>query len=335
MTKTNLDDLDVAPGSITADEIGSGEAAEGQVLTANGEGGATWEDAAGGVDPGDAAAGTVLKSDGGGGTTWELVGTSSISSGDAAEGYALLADGEGGASWGTPVIHAVASEEAPDGAVLTANGSGGSTWQELSGLVTVTGIPEGQVLAADGNNGITWQKVGPVQLDYTFIRVSRDISANLDSYTSINGGERKVLRFALPNHRGVALISTDYAEFTGQNLVGAMIGGLTFMTARDVNSANSPVLTMIVFENYNYTIRGTNRGSAMETGGVYAGQRYQDGAGLLFGWYTGNNSGPFVAASGKGRIESAWLVAGELHIAINSAAAGGPYSLNGTIWVVY
>ena len=43
MTKTNFDDLDVAAGSITAVEIGSGNAPAGQVLTADGAGGAAWD----------------------------------------------------------------------------------------------------------------------------------------------------------------------------------------------------------------------------------------------------------------------------------------------------
>lgn len=47
MTKTNLDDLDVAPGSITANEIGSEDASDGHVLTADGAGGAAWEAPAG------------------------------------------------------------------------------------------------------------------------------------------------------------------------------------------------------------------------------------------------------------------------------------------------
>lgn len=46
-TKTNFGDVDVAAGSITAEEIGSGAAPDGQVLTADGVGGAAWAAAAG------------------------------------------------------------------------------------------------------------------------------------------------------------------------------------------------------------------------------------------------------------------------------------------------
>ena len=176
--------------------------------------------------------------------------------------------------------------------------------------------------------------VGPQHLSQAFTRVTLPVNTNLDGHTAINAGQRLVLRFPLHGHRGTALVTTDWPSYTGQHLIGALIGGLTFMTARDVNSSNAPVLTMIVFEDYTKAIRGTNRGNAMESGGVYGGQTYADGNGLLFGWYTIDNGGPFSTPNSKAQIESAWLTENELHIAIKSAAASGSCSLNGTIWVV-
>ena len=52
MGKTNLDDLDLATPGIEADEINTESATVGQVLTADGAGGAAFQDAAGGVTVG-------------------------------------------------------------------------------------------------------------------------------------------------------------------------------------------------------------------------------------------------------------------------------------------
>ncbi|MBI1294124.1 hypothetical protein GC175_04090 [bacterium] len=49
MGKTNFDDLELGDRSIEAREIGSESATDGQVLTADGTGGAAWEDVAGAV----------------------------------------------------------------------------------------------------------------------------------------------------------------------------------------------------------------------------------------------------------------------------------------------
>lgn len=200
----------------------------------------------------------------------------------------------------------------------------------------------GQVLTADGAGGTAWEgvvvpdgAVGPRQLNSGYTRVTRALAANLDGFTTIAYGERKVLRFSLPSHRGIAVVTLDHKDFVTRPLIGGVIGGLNFLTARTTNASNDVNLTMIVFEDHTKTLRGGNRGGA-ETGGVYEGQSYADGAGLLFGWYTGDNSGPFVAAAGKGRIESAWLTADTLNIAINSAAtSGGPFTLTGNLWIVY
>ncbi len=49
MGKTNFDDLELGDRAIEAREIGSENASDGQVLTADGAGGAAWEDVAGAV----------------------------------------------------------------------------------------------------------------------------------------------------------------------------------------------------------------------------------------------------------------------------------------------
>jgi len=62
-----------------ADDISSGEASDGQVLTADGSGGSAWEDAPGGggsvqdgdIDSESANDGDVLTADGAGGAAWE------------------------------------------------------------------------------------------------------------------------------------------------------------------------------------------------------------------------------------------------------------------------
>ena len=217
----------------------------------------------------------------------------------------------------------------PDGTVTAAKISSGSA--------TV-----GQVLTADGAEGSVWATVAapangsiePRQLDSDFTRVTRALADNLDSFTTINFGQRKVLRYSLPNHRGVAVVTSDYLDGFSMRVVGGVIGNLNFISANPSPPNYSVHLTMIVVEDYTKTTRSVNH-PLMETGGVEGGQIYADGSGLLFGWYTGD-SGPFVATPGRGRIESAWLTENTLNIAINSAAtSGGPFTLQGNLWIVY
>lgn len=63
-------DVDVVPVEVTTDNISSGTAADGTVLTADGSGGTAWESIPG-INSGEAAAGDVLTADGSGGATWE------------------------------------------------------------------------------------------------------------------------------------------------------------------------------------------------------------------------------------------------------------------------
>lgn len=208
-----------------------------------------------------------------------------------------------------------------------------------SGSATV-----GQVLTADGAEGSVWATVAapangsiePRQLDSDFTRVTRALADNLDSFTTINFGQRKVLRYSLPNHRGMAVVTLDDTDGYSVKIVGGVIGSLNFMTANTDPANYNTQLTMIVFEDYTKAVRGVNRPYGdLESGGVAGGQSYADGSGLLFGWYFGD-AGPFVAAAGKGRIESAWLTENTLNIAINSAAtSGGPFTLQGNLWIVY
>lgn len=216
---------------------------------------------------------------------------------------------------GSVTAATINSGAATDGQVLTADGAGGTAWE---GVV----VPDGAV--------------GPRQVNSGYTRVTRALADNLDSYTTINFGERKVLRFSLPSHRGTAVVTLDNKDLVARPLVGGVIGGLSFLSARTTNLPNDINVTMIVFEDHTKAVRGGNRATGMETGGVYEGQSYADGSGVLFGWYSGDNSGPFVLGNGKGRIESAWLTADTLNIAINSAAtSGGPFTLTGNLWIVY
>ena len=84
--------------------IGSKNATSGKVLTADGDGGASWETAlssvtASDVDSGSEASGKALMTDGNGGASWEQIVAGKISSGSATNGEVLTADGNGGASW--------------------------------------------------------------------------------------------------------------------------------------------------------------------------------------------------------------------------------------------
>lgn len=200
---------------------------------------------------------------------------------------------------------------------------------------------DGQVLTADGAGGAAFEtvqisdgSVGPRQLSDAYTRVTRVLADNLDSFTTIDFGQRKVLRYSLPNHRGVAIVTLNYTEGFSSQTVGAAFGSRVFMSAETTPTNYSKKLTMVVFEDYTRATRCIDHPGA-ETGGVQAGQIYADGSGLLYGWYFGD-AGPFVAAAGKGCIESAWLTENTLNIAIKSAAtSGGPFTLQGDLWIVY
>ena len=222
-------------------------------------------------------------------------------------------------------------------------------------MIAITGVPitqigvinadtatDGQVLTADGAGGAAWEAagvqnraIGPRQLANGFTRVSTTVAANLDGYTTIDFGQRRVLRFAVPNHRGTAVVTINYLGIATVNMVGGIIGGLNFQVASINPSSGTVQITAIAFEDYTKAVRGVNHWTLLETGGVNGGETYADGSGLLFGYYS-DNTGPFVPAPGKGRIESVWLVENELHIAINSAATSdGPFTLQGDLWIVY
>ena len=95
---------------VDSDHISSGTATNGQVLTANGNGDATWQTPAqptitdGDIDSETSTAGQVLTSDGNGNASWQTPAQPTITDGDidsetATAGQVLMADGNGGASW--------------------------------------------------------------------------------------------------------------------------------------------------------------------------------------------------------------------------------------------
>ena len=71
--KFELDDEQINTGTITvtASNVDSGEATSGQVLTADGSGGASWSDSV--ITSGEATSGQVLTADGEGGASWQTI----------------------------------------------------------------------------------------------------------------------------------------------------------------------------------------------------------------------------------------------------------------------
>lgn len=120
---------------VTSDMIDSEDATSGQVLTADGNGGAEWSDiptptiTVDNIDSEDSTLGQVATSDGSGGVSWEdipvpTISASDVNSGSATSGQVLAADGSGGASW------------------QNQSGGGGSTYYQEKVLCDVTSKQE-------------------------------------------------------------------------------------------------------------------------------------------------------------------------------------------------
>ena len=97
MSKTNFDDIDLTTPGIEADEINTESATAGQVLTADGVGGAAFQDIgieAGEVNSESATLGQVLTADGAGGAAFQ--------DGVREGGWTAISFAPGWGNWDTP-----------------------------------------------------------------------------------------------------------------------------------------------------------------------------------------------------------------------------------------
>ena len=136
---------DPAAVEIEGEDVKSTGETGGKVLTADGSGGASWEDV-------------------------EVFGEDILSTG-ATAGKVLMADGSDGADWSDITATQIKSTGMPSGKVLTADGSAGSSWQDVpqnftgstSGVAVVVSVGTNQLSSLAGSNGqfLTWNS-GPV-----------------------------------------------------------------------------------------------------------------------------------------------------------------------------
>ncbi|MBI1294123.1 hypothetical protein GC175_04085 [bacterium] len=125
MGKTNFDDLELGDRSIEAREIGSESATDGQVLTADGTGGAAWEDVAGAVR----MVGTALI---GGDLTGDARGAYAVDLQSGRYDPAHVASGERAIAIGW---NAKASGDA--GVAIGGNRDGDSYWTKAEGAYSI------------------------------------------------------------------------------------------------------------------------------------------------------------------------------------------------------
>ena len=137
----------------------------GQILSTDGVS-VYWDDPAGGEIEGEdvkstgETGGKVLTADGSGGASWENVevfGEDILSTG-ASAGKVLMADGSDGADWSDINGTQIKSIGMTAGKVLSADGSGGAAWSDVNGTaIKSTGVTSGKVLTADGSAGASWE----------------------------------------------------------------------------------------------------------------------------------------------------------------------------------
>lgn len=180
---------DEYPGWVKASNINSEEATAGQVLTADGDGGASWQDA-GAIDESFKVYFTTTLS----GTLTdeeyaEMSDANVVNYNNAKYFYRYqedvtylffaCVDGYGiwkfGVNKTTKVLtymltkvvaSGLNSETATNGQVLTANGNGGAGWESIpeqtpeGTSIKSTGETSGKVLTADGQGGASWENAG-------------------------------------------------------------------------------------------------------------------------------------------------------------------------------
>lgn len=150
---------DPAGGEIEGTDVKSTGETAGKVLTADGSGGADWDNVSGeDILSTGATSGKVLTADGSGGADWDNVFGEDILSTGATAGKVLMADGSDGADWSDVTATQIKSTGMTAGKVLSADGSGGAAWSDVNGTaIKSTGVTAGKVLTADGSAGASWQ----------------------------------------------------------------------------------------------------------------------------------------------------------------------------------
>lgn len=172
----------------------------GQVLSTDGVS-VYWDDPAGGEIEGEdvkstgETGGKVLTADGSGGASWENVevfGEDILSTG-ATAGKVLMADGSDGADWSDINGTQIKSIGMTAGKVLSADGSGGAAWSDVNGTaIKSTGVTSGKVLTADGSAGASWEDA-PQNFTGSTSGVAVVVSVGTNQLSSSAGSADQVL----------------------------------------------------------------------------------------------------------------------------------------------
>lgn len=244
--------------ALDAADHGSGAATDGQVLTADGSGGAAWEDsAAGGASAIDDLSDVTIT---GTPADNEVVaydtGTSEFINQTAAEaGLATTSHASTHADGGADEVDAadLASGAATDGQVLTADGSGGAAWEDASGGGST--VTTGTVTVSNGNTtGTTTHGLGGLPTASHIQLTPRGTLGTASEYyvSAVSLTEITVTVDADPGvdvvfawmHSGT-LVAGDYStEITGDSPVAYYrLGESSGTTAADEISTNDATYT--------------------------------------------------------------------------------------------
>lgn len=125
---------------IRKEQISSGAATDGQVLTADGSGNAAWETPAGGT-----LADHDHSGDAGDGGAFDAA---NLGSGAATDGQVLTADGLGGAAWEAPAAGASALDDLTDVDAPSPSDNDVLTWDEATSSWVAAAPPAGGIVDA-------------------------------------------------------------------------------------------------------------------------------------------------------------------------------------------